>query len=185
MSHQGSGPDESGESHNVSENPGAARRRLLKGGLAGAPVLMTLISRPVLGAQCLSPSAFGSGNVSHPNQGQPCLGVTPGYWKNHTSDWPAAIPTAMMFHPFFGGNQYSGQTMLQVLNDGGGPPNDVGRHIVAALLNAAKGWNVAPDQTAVRNIWNEYAQSGYFEPTAGVHWDHTQIVAYLTSTMPL
>jgi hypothetical protein len=26
--------------------------------------------------------------------------------------------------------------------------------------------------------------TGYYEPTAGVQWDHNAIVAYLTSTMP-
>jgi len=184
------------------------RRRFMKGGLAAAPVLMTLVSRPVLGAQCLSPSAFCSGNVSSPSAGAPvCQGTTPGFWKQpqHFSDWPLGFnptPTtsgsgkrlsttaATMFHSsstgFSVGTLYNfkGKTLLEVLETTGGPPADVGRHIGAALLNALTGRNSMPSDAIVRAIWNEYASKGYYEPTAGVQWNHTQICDYLKSTQP-
>ena len=85
----------------------------------------------------------------------------------------------------YSGATYNGKTLLEVLQTNGGPPDDVGRHVVAALLNAAKGWTAAPSVATVKAIWKEYANTGFFSPTAGVQWDHQQIVNYLTSTMPL
>jgi len=186
------------------------RRRFVKSGLAATPVLMTLVSRPVLGQQCLSPSAFCSGNLSAPNAGaEPCNGVTPGYWKQeqHFDDWPSGFqPTgststsgnfrrrtgtttaATMFHSIetgFKGAQFEGKTLLDVLKTQGGAPADVGRHVGAALLNALTGRNAMPGATVVRAIWNEYATKGYYEPTAGVQWDHNQICDYLKTTQPL
>lgn len=55
----------------------ASRRRLAKLGL-GAPVLITLASRPVLAGQCLS--NMMSGNLSDPNRGNCSLGRSPGGW---------------------------------------------------------------------------------------------------------
>lgn len=55
----------------------AKRRRFAK--LAfGAPVLMTLASRPVFAGQCLS--NMMSGNLSDPNRGQCETGLSPGGW---------------------------------------------------------------------------------------------------------
>src|SRR5271169_804135 len=63
-------------------DPKATRRRLLQGGLAAGPVLMTLVSRPVLAQQCQTPSGFCSGNASvAAGAGSICTGRTPGYWK--------------------------------------------------------------------------------------------------------
>ena len=81
-------------------------------------------------------------------------------------------------------------TLLQVLGAGGGPPNDVARHIVAALLNVMAGWTPVLKVAVVKGIWSEYMNTGggtagYFEPTAGVKWYHDDIVNYLLSTMPV
>lgn len=68
-----------------------ARRRILAGGLASVPVILTLTSRPAFAGgktkgpegQC-GPSGMISGNLSQnaePSEG--CLGKTPGYWKTH------------------------------------------------------------------------------------------------------
>lgn len=53
------------------------RRRLAKFAV-GAPVLVTLASRPVFGAPCLSNML--SGNLSDPNRGQCSTGASPGGW---------------------------------------------------------------------------------------------------------
>jgi len=55
----------------------AKRRRLAKFGL-GAPILMTIASRPVLAAQCMS--NMMSGNLSNPNRGNCSKGWSPGGW---------------------------------------------------------------------------------------------------------
>jgi hypothetical protein len=78
---------------------------------------------------------------------------------------------------------YQGFTLLDVLEMGGGPPNDVARHIVAALLNAAAGLTPVLNVQEVQNMWEEYATHGYYEPTAGIKWYHEEIVDYLMSTM--
>ena len=56
----------------------SARRRQLARLAVGAPVLMTLASRPVLAGQCLS--NMMSGNLSNPNRGNCARGRSPGGW---------------------------------------------------------------------------------------------------------
>ena len=62
-------------------------------------------------------------------------GCTPGYWKNHTSAWTTYAP-GQKFDSVFD-DAFGEQTLLQVLNNGSGDLNALGRHTVAALLNAA------------------------------------------------
>ena len=69
-------------------------------------------------------------------------GCTPGYWKQsqHFDSWPSDFgPNS----PFFGAleNAFPGKTLLQVLSQpastgGQNALNNLGRHTVAALLNA-------------------------------------------------
>jgi hypothetical protein len=180
----------------------ATRRRFLRGGAAAAPVLMTLASRPVLGAQvCTTASAFGSMGSGRTAQ-VVCSGRAPEYWANEQSfpSWPAPYTAAAvkadplagrdartptLFQSCFAGSmQYQNKTLLDVLHTGGGSPNDVARHCVAAMLNVAAG--LAPVLTIpkVCGMWQEFSTRGYYEPTAGVRWDNTRLVAYLRSTMP-
>ncbi len=56
-----------------------SRRRFSGLGLS-APVVLSLVSRPVLGANCLSNML--SGNLSDPDRGTCSLGTSPGGWKN-------------------------------------------------------------------------------------------------------
>ena len=195
--------------------PSESRRRLLRGGLGGAPLLMTLVSRPVLGGgsygggggggQCYTPSGFVSMPTSQPGRPQFCSGRTPGFWKQPQkfSEWPAPFyPTTTQYHKATKFNAYfsgipspypSTATFLDVLNtqDGfSGPPHSVARHIVASVLNVAKGWVPVLTQDVIKAIWGQYMNtgggtSGYYEPTAGVKWYHDDIVNYLTSTMTL
>jgi hypothetical protein len=70
---------------------------------------------------------------------QPGLeGCTPGYWKQsqHFDSWTAPYTPNTLFGSVFE-NAFPGMTLLQVLNLGGGGLNALGRHTVAALLNAA------------------------------------------------
>lgn len=81
---------------------------------------------------------------------------------------------------------YAKYSMMQVILLGGsGDPYQLGAHCVAALLNARMGWTPVLTEAQVRNIFNEYASKGYFEPAAGVKWYPADIVAYLKSTMTL
>jgi len=94
-----------------------ARRRLLHGGLAAGPVLMTLFSRPVLGAaKCVTPSAFCSGNVSTVGGvGVVCEGRGANYWANNPG-WPDPYTPDTPFTDVFGPNpDYQCMTLQDVL----------------------------------------------------------------------
>ena len=61
-------------------------------------------------------------------------GCSPGYWKNH-SNWPAPYTPNEQFSAVFD-NAFPGMTLLDVLSQGGGGLNSLGRHTVSALLDA-------------------------------------------------
>lgn len=71
------------------------------------------------------------------------LGCSPGYWKNHTSAWPATyLPTDPVTKYFSAFGAPAGMTLLQALGGGGGPGLEGAelillRAAVASLLNAA------------------------------------------------
>lgn len=76
-------------------------------------------------------------------------GCTPGYWKQsqHFDSWTAPYDPGDLFSATIGtradastvtfDNAFPGMTLLQVLQQGGGGLNALGRHTVAALLNTA------------------------------------------------
>jgi hypothetical protein len=64
-------------------------------------------------------------------------GCTPGYWRQsqHFGNWSSPYtPGGAFSGPF--ANAFPGRTLLQVVSNGGGGLNALGRHAVAALLNA-------------------------------------------------
>jgi hypothetical protein len=168
------------------------RRHLLRGAAGAGPVMLTLVSRPVIaGEACRTASAFGSINASRPGGTVYCSGRTPGYWKSHTP-WPSPYKAsgshATQFDAVFGSvGGYPGMSLLAALNLGAGGKDALARHIVAALLNAAQGWTPATilSATLVKAIWTSYVTKGYYSPTAGVNWNADQIVTWLLSTMPV
>lgn len=189
-----------GEGRDIGNDFGDHRRRLLKVGAAAVPVVMTLLSRPAFGVafECKTPSGFLSGNLSQHGNPQYCSGCTPGYWKNHIApdDWPVPYyPTTVLgsgghqatkFHSpsTFSGSFFCKETLLDVMqNSAGGGTYDLGNHISAALLNAAMGWTPTLSVAQVINIWSEFTNKGYFEPSAGIKWYADDIVVYLKSTM--
>jgi len=64
-------------------------------------------------------------------------GCTPGYWKqdHHFDSWEGWLPEDE-FDEVFGVDAFPGMTLLEVLWQGGGKDKALGRHAVAALLNA-------------------------------------------------
>lgn len=78
---------------NQTESFDESRRRFTKSGLAVSGVLLTLASRPSLGAVvCNSPSGFLSGNASQHGTPQTCSGLTPDYWGTHGGGEGGAQP---------------------------------------------------------------------------------------------
>lgn len=193
---------QAGPSDNAGQPPeglsptGAARRRLGKAGLGASGVILTLTSQPGMATtklMCTSASAYGSFKpVSHKHASIPCDGRSPGYWKNWPRQWYGAYtsPNAKfgaVFKCLGTTAPMAPMTLLEVL----GPPNqykgldsnNVGMHIVAALLNARSGRVTQLPEWKVLEIWTEYARTRYYSPRKDTSWDGAQIVDYLKSTM--
>lgn len=96
-----------------------------------------------------------------PNGGQGC---TPGYWKNHLHAWVGHAPDDD-YETTFGVDAAFSATLLEALAQGGGGETALGRHAVAALLNAASG-DVSFGYTEPEVIaWVQAAYAtGDFEP---------------------
>jgi len=111
------------------------------------------------------------------------------YWSGGTkfSSVFSCTHNGLIYKDIPGTNPKKQYSMMQVIwLTGSGDPNQLGAHIVAALLNAASGKTLGVlTEAQVINIFNEWDQKGYFEPTAGVKWYGADIVDYLKSTMPL
>jgi hypothetical protein len=118
-----------------------------------------------------------------------CQGRTPGYWKasQHFDQWPHPYypvktwkkPATKFKDVFYPAGPYTDKTLLQVLWTEGGPPHDVGRHVVAGLLNAARGWTPPITTDHIKAIWSSYIQYGFYEPVAGEKWYHEAIVEFI------
>lgn len=165
--------------------PGAARRKLLRGGAAGTPVLLTFASPAVFGTTlCRTASAFASINASRPQvtTGN-CAGQKPAWWGNsaNQAQWPTSSPyrpgdtwggLGMATHAQVPGST----TLLAVMQfaDASGP-RFVASHIAASLLNLKTG-RVTTTATfdiniaSVKKIWADYAARGFYEPSAGIKW---------------
>lgn len=179
-----------------SADPIPGRRRLLQGGLAAGPVLMTLVSRPVLAQQaglCTTPSGFVSANASTAGRGVTCTGHTPAFWRDNSTPgqnpWPASFQPNRTFDSIFDhdSTHYPANTsLLDILKiqNAAGPFDDLAQYIVAALLNAATpGLTPVLSVSAVKDIWNEYFATGSFSPSSGASWGHDEIISYLLTTM--
>jgi hypothetical protein len=151
---------------------------------------MTLVSRPVLARQCMSPSGFVSANASTAGRGVNCSGHTPSYWANNTSAWPAGYkanePHATRFNDIFSPPLTGNPTLLTVLQfpDTGSGTKDVARNVAAALLNLGPP-SLTPvlSLPALKDIWSEFGNTGSFSPSSGAHWSASEIIAYLSTTM--
>lgn len=173
--------------------PALPRRRVLKAGLAGAPVLATLASRPVFAGQCLGVSAYGSLGGSLVPTASVCSGYSPTTWSK-TKPWPtpfyatsAGGTTATQFHSLttgLQGNLYSGSTMMQVLKmTNSSDMQTLARYVSAGLLNAQMGLTPVLDCDTVRAMWNDCVAGNSFQPTAGVSWGPAEVVQYLKTTI--
>ncbi|MDI6745919.1 MAG: hypothetical protein QMD17_02130 [Rhodocyclaceae bacterium] len=183
---------------------GMSRRKVLKLSAAGGAItIMSVASRSVFASTngaCIkgcttTPSAFGSINLSRPDRVVCVSGLSPGYWKQkqHFSSWPAGYyPEAVLqngqvtipatkfssvFSPTSG--VLATATLLEVISAEAHVGDAVSRSLVCAFLNAATGRTAGIlTVSQVKNMWTEYANNGYFEPTAGIKW-------YANSTMPV
>src|SRR4051812_34904739 len=115
-----------------------ARRRILRGGAAAAPVLATFVSQPVHAAySCKSASAFTSANASRPGAAV-CNGAGRLWWLTNQGSWVGCSPSTSLFSTYFSATSSypSGTTLLQVLMSPSTSAVDkMARNMVSALLN--------------------------------------------------
>src|SRR6187397_2843611 len=76
------------------------RRRLLRGGLSAAPVIMTLASGPVSAGLCQTASAYGSLNPSGTRTSETCGGRSPAAWTT-INDSFGPFPRNTAFSAYF------------------------------------------------------------------------------------
>ena len=171
-----------------------ARRRLIVGGLASAPILASIESRRALAADCLTPSGNLSGNVSTGAQVGTCTGKSAQYWSHlGGGQWPGGSSTANgSFHPLFASSpsvNFGSASLKQVVDyySSATEANSLAAYIVAAYLNVLAGFVSIPgfDQTALKNlvkgIWGDYVLYGVYKVNPTVSWNASQIKTYLTS----
>ncbi len=177
-----------------------SRRKIAKAGLIGAPVLMSLTSRPALGGVWCTPSAVGSGaHASHQPQRISCGGFSPGAWKNDnggggddadgikttirfqssttfTGLWEDNTPVAWTVNP----------TLQEVLDMGGNDDHhEFATHAVAAYLNAYYQTQTGYSMTTadVIGMVNDILLYGSFTPPgASYSWDAEQVVDFIQQT---
>jgi hypothetical protein len=166
---------------------------------------MTIVSQPVLGATCFTPSRSLSRNTSISQNGNygTCTGQSPGTYmaqsdpnNQHGGSYSWPIPPSTPFHPTFSGRHFyityqsNGQTvtrsltMLEVLNNTNNlDSQQVAFHLIAAYLNCLNNWvsPLALTTAGVQAIWTEWDTQGYYEPMAGVRWYAAEIKNYLIS----
>lgn len=177
------------------------RRRLLKAGMGGSAILATLKSRSTLACTtggCTTPSAYGSINSSIQHKKYTCNGLTPGYWKQpqHYSEWPNGyypvdqydyrgrlVHAATKFGDCFSPNPFGNKTLRDAMAAELGGTTDLGMHVSAALLNAAKGLTPVLSVNEIKEMWTATCNGGYYHPTPGIDWDASKVVEYLKTTM--
>jgi hypothetical protein len=132
------------------EEAGGTIELTTSGGTTTVPIPVTgdgnsvVVPIGVSGVTSMKVILAGSGAVDNvelqviedePGGGQGC---TPGYWKqpHHLDSWVGFSPTDS-FEAVFGVDASFALTLLGALQQGGGGEKALGRHAVAALLNAA------------------------------------------------
>ena len=91
-------------------------------------------------------------------------GCTPGYWKQsqHFGNWAAPYTPATPFADVFD-DAFPGMSLLDVLWQGGGHLKALGRHTVAALLNAAGDVDYGLTAGEVTMMFNDAYANGEYE----------------------
>lgn len=184
-------PDSDEAAQGVPISPASpARRRLLRGGVAVAPVLATFVSQPVHAAySCKSASAFTSANASRP--GAPvCNGAAPSWWASNTGSWVGCTAATAQFNTYFSVTTTypAGTKLLQVLQGNSTAFVDkMARNMVAALLNIKAGriGTGVFTEAQLQAIWNAARTGSGYVPSPGASpWYAQQVNQWLASVFP-
>ena len=172
--------------------PDKSRRSFSKSGLVASGVLLTLSSRPVLGASvCVSPSGFISGNTSTHGDLPVCAGVSAeSYWLGIIRNTNLDVQFSAMFPSVSNTAFYKNKLLSFIMTTPWPyhpqspfePTPTLLKHLVVAILNARSGKTPFLTEATIKSIFDEWRASGRFSPTAGVTWEASQIINYLSQT---
>jgi hypothetical protein len=164
-------------------------RRKLTGTALGVAAVFTLASRPVLATNCVAPSAAASGNLSHHGTAPNCGGCKKwNYWisKSHPYKTKKFHDGVCFPKKRTGRANWGTKTIQNVLdnnNTGNSPDlaNPVSREFAVTLLNIQAGYlpSEVLDEMKLQQMWNEWIDTGAYQPQAGVSWNADKIVLYL------
>lgn len=172
------------------KSPDKSRRSFAKSGLVASGILLTLSSRPVLGATvCVSPSGFISGNTSTHGALPVCDGRSAGFYLDPSLNLDLSAKFKAMFSTA-SDSAYKNKALSFILANvwpsNPTPPSPptptLLMHLVVAILNARSGKTPFLTEATIKSIFNEWQASGAFSPTAGINWDAYQIINYLSQT---
>lgn len=148
--------------------PGSpSRRRLLRGGLSAAPVVLTLASAPVAAGQCAFASSFVSAAAGGSRAAagvQLCSGRSPNDWASSLGAWPAGVKRVAdsngaadtftgRIGPLLTSAIPSTVSLQELLVNHG---SSIEAHVTAVWLSAYAGLLQAPfaDGAAVQALWS-------------------------------
>ena len=171
---------------------GESRRQFATSGLAVSGVILTLVSRPVLGATvCVSPSGFISGNTSAHGDLPVCAGVSAeSYWLGIIRNTNLDVQFSAMFPSVSNTAFYKNKLLSFIMTTPWPyhpqspfePTPTLLKHLVVAILNARSGKTPFLTEATIKSIFDEWRASGRFSPTSGVTWEASQIINYLSQT---
>lgn len=123
---------------------------------------------------CTGTNGSGACSTFDPNTGTPFHSNVAG------RTYPAGFPG-------LSGSGFGARSLMGVMvnNDSALDPDNVGAHVAATVLNIARGW-IPPEvmtMAIILGIWDDYINTGSYNPTAGVTWYGADIVVYLKTTM--
>jgi hypothetical protein len=191
---------------------GLSRRNFTRAGIGASGVLLTLASQPGMASEiCTTMSGSMSGGAqSTAVKAVACAGRMPDYYKSgilknvaavtnpatsmvdtgiqSAVGWPSQVSPATAFGSVFpcaglNAGTFGKSTLGSVLNHESFDTTNLGMYMVTTYLNIVSGRIGFLTVSALQNMWQDCQNYGYYSPTAGVKWDASRIVTYLTGTM--
>jgi hypothetical protein len=191
------GESVAGEGTSAVRAVGTTRRRLLRGGAAVAPVILTFTSRPVLGFEkaCVAPSRMISGNFSGFSGPTSCGGKSLADREKEANaspkpDWYADKFSGIFFPGYVGSGSVPdtlGDVFLDSYEKKGDGSAMFAAHIIAAYLNsvgAVGGVDEVLKPAQVIHMWNDIMGpgSGQYCPQISMCWDALGVIGYLQNS---
>lgn len=102
--------------------------------------------------------------------------------------WPSQVSPSTAFRTVFpcsglNASTFGKSTLGAILHHAPFDTSNLGMYMVATYLNILSGRINVLTTPQLQAIWYDWQTYGYYSPTAGVKWDASRIVFYLTSTM--